>query len=104
MGLFRNVFGGPVMLFSAEVLRQLGGYEAQPTGYDHWWAPATRHLALRLLRNGTLRPYVPEWPPPPCRTHAVGSIIAADKCCTVNVLIWAHDNIQGIPGVDPRCW
>eukprot|EP00873_Tetraselmis_striata_P009805 jgi/Tetstr1/430069/TSEL_019927.t1 len=45
MGLFRNVFGGPVMLFSAEVLRQLGGYEAQPTGYDHWNLLARMNLA-----------------------------------------------------------
>ena len=46
-GLLRNVFGGPVVFFSANALREVGGYHDLPAGYDHWCdtsAYNTRHI------------------------------------------------------------
>mmetsp|Transcript_7494 Transcript_7494/g.21198 ORF Transcript_7494/g.21198 Transcript_7494/m.21198 type:complete len:807 (+) Transcript_7494:211-2631(+) len=47
MGLFRNIFGGPVVLFAVAALREMGGYKDLPTGYDHWELLSRWSLAER---------------------------------------------------------
>uniref|UniRef100_A0A061SGY1 Glycosyl transferase family 1 n=1 Tax=Tetraselmis sp. GSL018 TaxID=582737 RepID=A0A061SGY1_9CHLO len=60
IGVFRNAFGGPVVLFSTAALRDMGGFRPLPNGYDHWELLA--RFSLKELRHEVV-PQVLAWVP-----------------------------------------